>query len=372
MAPSTEFPLPLDTGGIRRLLATQDRVSLACLPTPLQEAKRLSAHLGGPRIFFKRDDMTGLAFGGNKTRNLEFRMVQPVRAQADVLIMALEVTSNSARQTVACAAQLGMEVVLVLKGEEPETEQGNLIVNRLLGAEIHYAPDADRQREIIETRREELRREGRNPMVLTSEPIFDIGSALAYMESTAETLEQLDARGVAPDVLYMTSGGKGQAGLVLAKRLMEAPFLVHGVTVNYEYDVPPRTARIANDTLELLGLDVRIDPSEVISFDDHVGPGYGIATEEAYDAMALVARTEGIVLDPIYTGKAFAALLDHVERGLVPRDATVVFVHTGGTPALFSHADAVRRHAETYRLPEPEDPSSPLTVPTHGRKAGIS
>lgn len=372
---SPEFDLPLDTDGVRRLLASQERVSLACLPTPLQEAKRLSAHLGGPRIFFKRDDMTGLAFGGNKTRNLEFRMVQPVRAGADVLIMSLEITSNSARQTVACAVQLGMEVVLVLKGEEPPTEQGNLIVNRLLGAEVHYAADADAQRELVQRRRDELEREGRRPMVLTSEPIFDIGSALAYMESTVETLEQLRTRDVEPDLFYMTSGGKGQAGLVLAKRLMEAPFLVHGVTVNYEYDVPPRTARIANDTLELLGLDVRIDASEVLSFGDHVGPGYGHPTEEAYDAMALVARTEGIVLDPIYTGKAFAALLDHIERGLVPRDATVVFVHTGGTPALFSHADAVRRHADTYRLPDParpDRPPNPRIVPPHERKAGIS
>lgn len=197
-------------------------------------------------------------------------------------------------------------------------------------------------------------------MVLTSEPIFDIGSALAYLESTVELVEQMQAQGAYPDFLYMVSGGKGQAGLVLAKHLMDAPFRVHGITVSYEYDVPPRTAQIANDTLALLGLDVRIDPAEVVSFADHVGPGYGVPTEAALDAMALMARTEGVVLDPIYTGKCFAALLDHVKQGIVPRDATVVFVHTGGTPAVFAHADLIRDHAARYRLPEPVTaPSTP-------------
>ncbi|MDF1521870.1 MAG: pyridoxal-phosphate dependent enzyme [Trueperaceae bacterium] len=336
-------------------MATQPRVPLATLPTPLQEAKHLSRLLGGPRIFLKRDDMTGMAFGGNKSRNLEFRMVEPLRAKAEVLIMALELTSNSARQTVAAANRLGMRTVLVLKGEPPPEPQGNLLVNELLGAEIHYVPDREAQKRVIDEVVDRVRREGRRPMVLTSEPIFDIGSALAYLESTVEMLEQMDALGAYPDFVYMTSGGKGQAGLVLAKRLLEAPFLVHGVTVSYEYDVPPRTAQIANDTLALLGLDVRIDPAEVISFGDHVGPGYGHVTEASLDAMALMARTEGVVLDPIYTGKTFAALLDHINEGIVPRDATVVFVHTGGTPAIFSHAETIRRHAATYHLPPPRN-----------------
>jgi 1-aminocyclopropane-1-carboxylate deaminase/D-cysteine desulfhydrase-like pyridoxal-dependent ACC family enzyme len=187
--------------------------------------------------------------------------------------------------------------------------------------------------------------------VLTSEPIFDIGSALAYLESTVELLEQMSALGSAPDYLYMTSGGKGQAGLVLAKRLLEAPFHVHGITVSHEYDVAPRTARIANDTLAHLGIDLRIDASEVVSFDDHVGPGYGHVTTEGLAALELMARTEGIVLDPIYTGKAFAALLDHIDRGIVPRDATVVFVHTGGTPAVFSHAETILAHLSPERPP---------------------
>jgi len=350
---TAEFPLPLTTNDVRRLIATQPRVSLACLPTPLHEAKQLTRFLGGPRIFLKRDDMTGMAFGGNKSRNLEFRMVEPLRAGVDILIMSLELTSNSARQTVAAGNKLGMRTVLVLKGAEPARHQGNLLINDLLGAEVHYAADADEQARIVAEVEERLRAAGHRPMVLTSAPIFDIGSALAYLDSTAELVDQMAALGLAPDVLYMTSGGKGQAGLVLAKRLMGAAFAVHGVTVSYEYDVGPRTAKIANDALALLGLDLRIAPSEVVSFADHVGPGYGVPTEAAFDAMALMARTEGVILDPIYTGKTFAALLDHIAQGIVPRDANVVFVHTGGTPAIFSHEEAILRHAAGFRLTAP-------------------
>jgi 1-aminocyclopropane-1-carboxylate deaminase/D-cysteine desulfhydrase-like pyridoxal-dependent ACC family enzyme len=351
MRASRTLERPLTTDEIRRLIATQPRVRLACLPTPLQEASRLTEALGGPRIFVKRDDLTGLALGGNKSRNLEFRMVEPVRAGADVIVMSLEITSNSAFQTTAAANRLGIETVLVLKGERPEVVQGNLMVDVFLGAEVHFARDADHQVQLVHEVTEELRAAGRRPMVLTSEPIFDVGSALAYLECTVETLEQMQAQGAYPDYVYMTSGGKGQAGLVLAKRLLEAPFLVHGVTVSHEYEVPTRTAGIANDTLDVLGLDLRIAPPEVISFADHVGPGYGHVTQAGLDAMALMARTEGIVLDPIYTGKAFAALLDHIASGIVPSDATVVFVHTGGVPAIFSHAETILDHAASYRPP---------------------
>lgn len=351
MKPSRPLERPFTTDEVRSLLAKQPRVGLACLPTPLQEAKRLSEVLGGPRIFVKRDDLTGVAMGGNKSRNLEFRMVEPVRAGADVIVMSLEITSNSAFQTAAAANRLGIETVLVLKGEKPDVVQGNLLVDYFLGADIRYARDAAEQAEVVQRVADELRAAGRKPMVLTSEPIFDVGSALAYLEATVETLEQMDAVGAYPDFLYMTSGGKGQAGLVLAKRLLEAPFLVHGITVSHEYDVQPRTAKIANDTLERLGLDVRIAPEEVISFSEFVGPGYGHVTRAGLDAMALMARTEGIVLDPIYTGKSFAALLDHVEKGIVPKDATVVFVHTGGVPAIFTHASTILAHAATYRSP---------------------
>lgn len=330
-----------DRHGLRELLRRQDRVPATLMPTPVHEAKRLREVIGGPRIFLKRDDLTGYAFGGNKTRNLEFRLAHAVRERADVLIMALEITSNSARQTVAAANKLGMRTVLVLKGQRPDVIQGNLLVNYLLGAEVHYAVDEEEQTRVIEKVRQRVQGEGVRPLVLTSEPIFNVGSALAYLEMTLELLEQMDAIDVQPDYLYMTSGGKGQAGLVLAKRLLGAGFHVHGVTVNEEYDVAPRTAQIANDAAAFLGLDVTIDPSEVINFDEFVGEGYGIPTDEGFEAIELLAQTEGVILDPIYTGKCFAALLSHIRSGRVPKESNVVFVHTGGTPAIFSFADEI-------------------------------
>lgn len=330
-----------DRHELRQLLRRQDRVSVALMPTPLHEARRLRDVVGGPRVFLKRDDLTGYAFGGNKTRNLEFRLAHAVRERADVLIMALEITSNSARQTVAAANKLGMRTVLVLKGKQPRTIQGNLLLNYLLGAEVHYAADEKEQGRIVQEAKERIRDEGLRPLVLTAEPIFNVGSALAYLEMTLELLEQMDLLGVQPDYLYMTSGGKGQAGLVLAQKMLGGAFRVHGVTVSEEYDVARRTAKIANDAAAFLGLDVSIDPTEVVSFDDFVGQGYGIPTEEGFQAIELLAKTEGVILDPIYTGKCFAALLSHIRSGLVPQEANVVFVHTGGTPAIFSFADEI-------------------------------
>lgn len=332
---------PFDRQELRQLLRRQDRVPAALMPTPLHEAKRLREVIGGPRVFLKRDDLTGYAFGGNKTRNLEFRLAHAVLERADVLVMALEITSNSARQTVAAANKLGMRTVLVLKGERPKVIQGNLLVNYLLGAEVHYAADEREQSLIIEQVRDRVSHEGLRPLVLTSEPIFNVGSALAYLEMTLELLEQTDGLGLRPDYLYMTSGGKGQAGLVLAKKLLGAGFRVHGVTVNEEYDVAPRTAQIANDAASFLGLDVTISPTDVINFDGFVGEGYGIPTDEGFEAIELLAQTEGVILDPIYTGKCFAAILSHIRSGLVPNDSIVVFVHTGGTPAIFSFADEI-------------------------------
>lgn len=336
---------------IRTLLARQDRVDAALVPTPLHEAHRLSDALGGPRIFLKREDLTGYAFGGNKTRNLQFRLAHAVAERADVLIMSLEITSNSARQTVAAANKLGIDTVLVLKGERPKAPQGNLLVNYLLGADVYYAPDAQAQQQTVESVRDRLEREGRKPLVLTSAPIFDIGSALAYLECTVELLDQMDALGAKPDYLYMTSGGKGQAGLVLAKKLLDAPFRVHGVTVSHEYDVEPRTAKIANDAAAHLGLDVHVDPSEVISFSEFVGEGYGIPTNDGYEAMKLMARKEGVILDPIYTGKAFAALSHHIREQRIEPEANVVFIHTGGTPAIFSHAEDILARAVPLTAP---------------------
>jgi len=302
-------------------------------------------------VFIKRDDLTGLGLGGNKSRNLEFRMVAPVQAGADVLVMALDVTSNSARQTIAAGNRFGMRTVLVLKGHRPQLLQGNLLINAILGAELHFAEDDNEQADLIQRLLDKLRGLGHRPMVLTGEAIFNVGSALAYLECGVEIVDQMSGIGLAPDYLYMASGGKGQAGLVIAKVLLGAGFHVHGVTVRHEHDVPPRTARIANDALGLLGVDVEVEPEDVTSFSDFIGPGYGEVTPGCLEAIELMAQTEGIILDPVYTGKAFAALLNHVRTGAIPEEANVVFVHTGGAPAVFSFADVILDYLNERRRP---------------------
>lgn len=322
--------------GIRQAIARVPRVRLACLPTPLQEAEQLSETLGGPRIFVKRDDLTGVAFGGNKTRNLEFRLAAAKAMKTDVIIMELDLQSNSARQTVGCCNRLGMDTILVLEGDEPETIQGNLLVDLLLGADVRFASTRAEQERMSREALSEVRRSGRNPCLLNDIAMFDEGSAIAYLESTCEIVDSLQQQGLAPDCLYMSSSGKGQAGQVLAQKLIGG-FKVRGITATDEFDIPPRGASIANRTARTLELDVSVADTDIINDDAYVGAAYGIPSDAGNEAVRLFARTEGIILDPIYTGKAAAGMIDHIRRGDFRRDEIVVFVHTGGTPAVFTH-----------------------------------
>jgi D-cysteine desulfhydrase/L-cysteate sulfo-lyase len=325
-----------DFDWIRERIARVPRVAIALKPTPLQEAPNLSRALGGPRIFIKRDDLTGVALGGNKLRNLEFRLAHALPEKPDTVIVGLDLQSNSARQTVGACNKLGLKSVLVLVGSRPAQVQGNLLVDYLLGAEVHFAPDAAAQREMLDALAARVRRSGGRPHILNDNPMFDVGSAIAYLETTLEILEQFAAFGTRPTDIYMSSSGKGQAGIELAARLTNAGFKMRGITATDEFDVPPRTAAIANETAERLGLDVRVRPEEIDNDDRFVGPGYGVPNSEGIEATRLFAQTEGIILDPIYSGKAAAGMIGHIREGRVGRDGVVVFVHTGGTPAIFT------------------------------------
>ena len=184
---------------------------------------------------------------------------------------------------------------------------------------------------------EQVRAAGRTPCLLNDLPMFDEGSAIAYLESTCEIVEALNAQGETPDHIYMSSSGKGQAGQILARKLLGG-FRVRGVTATDEFDIPPRAADIANRAARTLGLGVNATPADVENDDSYVGKAYGIPSEAGNEAVRLFARTEGIVLDPIYTGKAAAGMLGHIRRGDIRRGEIVVFVHTGGTPAIFTHS----------------------------------
>ena len=331
----TMVPPSPDHAWIRARIADIPRVRLSLTPTPLQEAPNLSRTLGGPRILIKRDDLTGVAFGGNKLRNLEFRLAHALADRPDTIIVGLDIQSNSARQTAGACNKLGLACILVLEGARPDVVQGNLLVDYLLGAEIVFVPDRAAQRAELDAAAGRCRAAGGRPHILNDNPMFDVASAIAYLETTLEILDQHSA----PDALWMSSGGKGQAGLVLAQRLINSGIAIHGVTATHEHDVAARTADIANRTAARLGLDLRIHPEEIVNDGDFVGSGYGIPTAAGIEATRLFARTEGVILDPVYTGKAAAAMIAHIRAGRHAAHETVVFVHTGGTPAIFTWND---------------------------------
>lgn len=321
---------------IRERISRVPRVKLALIPTPLHEAPNLTRLLGGPRIFIKHDDLTGVAFGGNKLRNLEFRLARTMAENPDIVVVGLDLQSNSARQTIGQCNKLGLKTILVLEGKRPEIVQGNLLVDYLLGAEVVFAPTREAQREALDDHARRVREAGGRPHILNDNPMFDVASALAYLETTLELLEQMGGLGAPPNALYMSSSGKGQAGLILGKRLTNAGHAVEGVTATDEFHIPSRTAAIANETLEVLGLDTRVTEEEIHNDMRFVGAGYSIPTEACVEAIKLFARTEGVILDPIYTGKAAAGMIAHIREGRYGKDDTLVFVHTGGTPAMFT------------------------------------
>ncbi|MBV9537900.1 MAG: pyridoxal-phosphate dependent enzyme [Acidisphaera sp.] len=333
--------------GIRDRIARVPRVRLALTPTPLQEAPNLTRALGGPRILIKRDDLTGVAFGGNKLRNLEFRLAHALQDEPDTIIVGLDIQSNSARQTAGACNKLGLHTVLVLQGERPARVQGNLLVDVVLGAEIIFAPTRAAQRLAMDEAAARCRARGGRPHVLNDNPMFEVASALAYLETTLELLDQLDAKGETVQAVYMCSSGKGHAGLLLGQKLTQLPFAVCGVAATFEHEVPARTAAIANQTLARLQLAADVTAAEVANEGRFVGDGYGIPSDAAMQAIRLFAHTEGVILDPVYTGKAAAAMIAHIRERRFRDTDTVVFVHTGGTPAIFTWSELWDEHRDT-------------------------
>jgi 1-aminocyclopropane-1-carboxylate deaminase/D-cysteine desulfhydrase-like pyridoxal-dependent ACC family enzyme len=340
---------PLSPDQIRARFAAAEvpRVPLALLPTPLQEAPRLARELGIGRLLIKRDDLTGLAFGGNKARNLEFRLAEAVQQGADVFIAGLEAQSNSARMSTAAANLLGMRSILLLRADRDRGWQGNLLIDRLLGAEVRFVELEDRatasaamDRALRETA-EEVRCSGGRPYVMNHAGAFSVGSALAYLLCSLEIVEQAQAMRAEPTHLYMCSGNKGHAGLILGRKLLGRTYRTIAISQHYAEDRVSGALEGARDALAMLGWRIDLDASDVESYDDYVETAYGEPSPRGLAAMQLAARTEGLILDPIYTGKAMAGLIDHARRGLLGVESTVVFIHTGGLPALFAFSDEI-------------------------------
>jgi D-cysteine desulfhydrase family pyridoxal phosphate-dependent enzyme len=315
------------------------RFPLAQLPTPLEEARSLSRRLAGPDILIKRDDQTGLALGGNKTRKLEFLLGDALAKGADTLVTLGAAQSNHCRQTAAAAAKAGLRCELLLNGKKPDVANGNLLLNELLGANLHWIERSQRAVKLAELDAQ-LRAQGRKPYLIPVGGSNGVG-ATGYVVATRELMAQLGNRRV-DHILFGTSSGGTQAGIVLGARVTGFTGQLHGLSIDkndpehFEYET--EVARITNDCAAYIGSPVRVTRDDIKVVYGYMGEGYGMVGDLERDAIRLLARSEGIVLDPVYAGRAFGALVDLIRKGVFKKGETVLFWHTGGAPALFAYA----------------------------------
>jgi D-cysteine desulfhydrase family pyridoxal phosphate-dependent enzyme len=308
------------------------RVPLAHLPTPIEELPHISAALGGPRLLVKRDDQTGLAFGGNKTRKLEYLVADAQAQGAVTLITAGAIQSNHCRQTVAAAARCGLDCILVLAGESPDMYSSNTLLDRLLGAELVWTA-REKMAEDLQATYERAATEGREPYLIPYGGSNPIGAA-AYAFAMREFIEQ----GVEVDwIVFASSSGGTQAGMQVGARLFGFTGKLLGISVDKNFpEFGEQIAELATETAELLGEQELFTPFDILVNDDYLGGGYAVMGVPEREAIQLFARHEGLLLDPVYTGRAAAGMIDLIHAGLLSKEQTVLFWHTGGTPALFA------------------------------------
>jgi D-cysteine desulfhydrase family pyridoxal phosphate-dependent enzyme len=327
---------------IRKRLQRLPRVSLANLPTPIEECRRLTKTLGGPQVWIKRDDQTGLAFGGNKTRQIEYLLGEVIAQGANALVCGAGSQSNFCRQLTAAAARLGLKTCLTLmSGAKGPELQGNLLLDHLMGAEIEIVEETDSLKLAprFEQKAESLRRQGYRPYIVDargrSAPLLSVG----YVDAMIELVLQCAERKISVDHLYLSAANMTQAGLALAAKALGLQLKITGITpIRWDEPRAEDIARIASQAAQILGLNLELSPHEIVNSEQHIGPGYGIPTSEGNAALRLLAQTEGIFLDPVYTAKAMAALIADIHSGKIKQQDKVLFLHTGGTPALFAYA----------------------------------
>lgn len=318
------------------------RLNFAHLPTPVEELPRLSKFLGGPRLLVKRDDQTGLAFGGNKTRKLEFLVAEAQAQGAKMLISAGAIQSNHCRQTAAAAARFGFDCTLVLNGEMPAQPSANLLLDEMFGVEIvNVADRADRARILQETY-EKAVEDGKKPYLVPYGGSSPVG-ALGYAFAMEELMNQKPCEGSGdlqgcPDwIVFGTSSGGTHAGLTLGKRIFGYDGKVLGISIDEDETwLKNHVSALASDASELLGERIEFTPDDVMVTDAYCQSGYGVFTDAERESVKLFARYEGLLLDPVYTGRAAAGLIDLIREGFFKKDETVLFWHTGGQPALFA------------------------------------
>ena len=318
------------------------RLHFAHLPTAIEELPRLSDHLAGPRILIKRDDQTGLAFGGNKTRKLEFLVAEARDQGAKMLISGGAMQSNHCRQTAAAAARYGFECTLVLTGELPAEPSANLLLDNLFGAKVVAVPDRkDRDRILQETFNNAVV-DGKKPYLVPyggSSPTGALGYAFAVEELMHQMrdLRVLQELGGLDSIVFGTSSGGTHAGLVLGQRLFGYQGKVLGISIDESEEwLKTHVSKLASDASEKLGERIEFTTADVLANADYCGAGYGVLTDAEREAVNLFAKYEGLLLDPVYTGRAAAGMIDLIRKGFFKKDETVLFWHTGGQPALFA------------------------------------
>ena len=327
------------------LLSRFPRIMLAHLPTPLEHMPRLSEHLGGPEIYVKRDDCTGLATGGNKTRKLEFVMADALEREADTVVTVGAVQSNHVRQTAAAACKLGLrcEVLLEHRIENPTeiyAQSGNVFLDRLFGANIReYPAGTDFDKAMLEVA-DEVKTSGGNPYIVPGGASDRVG-ALGYVNCAMELLGQSNEQGLTIDHFVTATGSAGtHAGLIVGLRAMRSDMPLLGIGVNAPKAMQEqRVFDLACDTADYIGAKGVVSRGDIVANCDYVGDGYGVPTKSMNDAVLLLARLEGLLFDPVYSGKALAGMIDLVTNGYFEGAKNIVFLHTGGSAALFAYAD---------------------------------
>ncbi len=327
-------------------LARFPRIKFGHLPTPLEPMDRLGETLGGPRLWVKRDDCTGLSTGGNKTRKLEFLMAEAVETGADTIITQGATQSNHARQTAAAAAKLGMDCHILLEdrtgSNDPNyTLNGNVLLDRLHGATVSKRGDGADMNAEMEGLAEQVREAGKRPYIIPGGG-SNVTGALGYVNCARELTEQAASMGLAMDALVHATGSSGtQAGLVAGLSAIKSPTHLLGIGVRAPQDKQEQMVfDLATRTATHLGTGTDIMRSDVRANCNYVGPGYGKPTAGMVEAIKLLARTEGLLFDPVYSGKGLDGLIDQIRKGYFDGMSNIVFLHTGGSAALFGYSDA--------------------------------
>lgn len=309
------------------------RLNFAHLPTPIEEMPRLTKALNGPKILVKRDDQTGLAFGGNKTRKLEFLVAEAHEQGADMLISAGAIQSNHCRQTAAAAARFGFDCTLVLTGARPEHPSANFLLDQLFGAQIITVEDRIDRDRILQETFDKAVADGKKPYLVPYGGSSSTG-ALAYAFAVEEFMQQ----NIHADwIVFGTSSGGTHAGFVLGQRIFNFKGRILGISIDEpEIELKAHVSELASQASEKFGAQINFTPNDVLATENYCQAGYGVFGEGEREAIHLFASNEGLLLDPVYTGRAAAGMIDLIRKGFFKKDETVLFWHTGGQPALFA------------------------------------